>query len=82
MSFSDDDLKRLKECLYRDGKEHWMGLINQYSHSEEKFSLTALLARLEASERSLKAFVDLEADKMSYDTVVSLLSEWRKAAGK
>ena len=71
---SDTDLKRLKEGIKAAIP---MKPIGMYIVEME-----ALLARLEACERALKGFVDLEADKMNYDTVVSLLSEWRKAAGK
>ena len=74
--FTDDDLKQLKDSLHKqdDGCSEYC--IPPCSELE------ALIARLEACERALKGFVDLEADKMNYDTVVSLLNEWRKAAGK
>ena len=72
MSFTDDDLKRVKE----DGV-----LLNLYDPSE-KFNLDSLLARLEVAERlhKLKHFheprgwCDCEQCKAS--------AEWRKAAGK
>ena len=76
MSFSDDDLKRLKEELGR-----WLGIHTNPELTDPMFSLSsktinALLARLEAAE----AILCVEGNKINWRT--DLLKAWRKAAGK
>lgn len=68
MTFSDDDLKRLKHILIEDKK---LGTLDQGVFIDE---LLALLARLEAAERFLEGYSDLKDDP-TYEA-------WRKAAGK
>jgi len=75
MTFTDDDLKRLKEDL----KECY--------YHPSKFDCDALIARLEAAEAALKML--LEIDEESHDDSIDpaspmgkLLEAWRKAAGK
>ena len=66
MTFTDDDLKRLKEDLARDRR---IGLTSG-------FRFEALLARLEAAEAVL-TFSDI-----SITTVRERYEAWRKGAGK
>lgn len=67
MSFSDDDLKRLKEdhdCKDREGKKGC--------------AICCLLARLEASEELNEGFLaNLATIKLD-----DLLNEWRKSRGE
>lgn len=73
MTFTDDDLKWLKKLpdnvviTFKDGPS---------------VKLTALLARMEASEWVLKGFIKLEEEKENYDEVCRRVQAWRKAAGK
>lgn len=79
-TFSDDDLKRLKE----DPDYWWDSLSKQQK--------TALLARLEAAEQKADAYKTIWENKDRLDedflgnTLERLCSEsdgaWRKAAGK
>lgn len=79
MTFSDDDLKRLKEG-------YWFHRvpINNIGQSEswvwcDGDKVLALLARLEAAEKAL----DLYAGMFStYGESYEAYKDWRKAAGK
>jgi hypothetical protein len=71
MSFSDNDLKRLKERIeHADAppKSNGVGLTT--------VQLEALLARLEAAERYADRFEPID------DEDIELLQAWRSAAGK
>lgn len=71
MTFDDNDLKRLKED-YKDSDEIFLSL--RFGKPERKISLNALLARLEAAEKALKA--------SEYQEANPYFDAWRKAAGK
>ena len=81
MTFTDDDLKRLKEDVASDD-------INKKYTSIEK--MKALLSRLEAAEYCVNKLADLNGflDKPIYDgeghvvSISNLINNWRKAAGK
>ena len=74
MSFSDDDLKRLKKMLDPKGLEAIVGWrVDEWR---------ALLARMESAEKVIEAHCRLEQEKISYDNFVALLNQWRKVAGK
>lgn len=79
MSFTDDNLKRLKEFL----NEPHTQLITLW---QPTFDLKALLARLEAAEivvGHLEALLDDCPDEQCGDIVgLSHLKAWRKSAGK
>jgi hypothetical protein len=90
LSFTDDDLKRLKERLNQD-------FAGNFPSTEWKTSeLIALLARLEAAEavcREFKKFedeprvctIDGEAwllNRRMYKDLLLVFMDWRKAAGK
>ena len=65
--FTDDDLKRLKECLKSLGEFR----LNIYTkNGQEWFDIRALLTRLEAAEAYIA------------DPYRENLIRWRKAAGK
>lgn len=90
MTFTDDDLKRLKNCAYPTPNDNWIGLFNNVSKSYEKFNLNDLLARLEAAERVIEKqdiydqTFDVQ-DNTGYQQIHELeraKREWRKAAGK
>jgi len=69
MSFSDDDLKRLKEMI-ADTNALWVNDKNIAN------PLLALLARLDAAEECMAACLG------GLTTCVKEFSEWRKSAGK
>jgi hypothetical protein len=71
--FTDDDLKRLKNWFEWEKRPEAAELIKD---------LKALLTRLEAAERVIEAHCRLEQEKISYDNFVTLLNQWRKAAGR
>lgn len=79
MSFTDDDLKRLKELLHKAHSEGWTGC---YMCSRFKEDSYALLARLEAAEKVIQAHNDLERENINYDKFVGLLNAWRRAKGE
>jgi hypothetical protein len=69
MTFTDDDLKRLKEQRV---------IVHEGIHvAVKKVELQALLARLEAAERVIAKHFEL----MNISTFEELQA-WRKAAGK
>jgi hypothetical protein len=74
MTFTDDDLKRLKEDLQERKDDHY-----ELAGRLDIESMEALLARLEAAEILIEAFMDREGMgpfwKEEYEA-------WRKAAGK
>lgn len=84
MTFTDDDLRRLKELpdnvviTFKDGPS---------------IKLKALLARLEAAEKGLEIFSalfnklikegELGQNQLAYiDECDAIISEWRKVAGR
>lgn len=67
MTFTDDDLKRLKEF----GENEFL-VESEYQEIHQL--LPALLTRLEAAEKFLEGYSDLKDDQ-TYEA-------WRKAAGK
>lgn len=68
MSFTDSDLKRLKE------------LAKQKALSGLEPDIVALLARLEAAEKVIK---EIDEHFLSdHDYVERLIETWRKAVGK
>ena len=78
MSFSDDDLKRLKEELGR-----WLGIHTNPELTDPMFSLSsktinALLARLEAAEECVK----LMLQDIPLPLEEKALKAWRKACGE
>lgn len=80
MSFSDDDLKRLKErpwCAHEKHAPRDCGLLASILESD----LPALLARLEAAE-ALIPFARPEVSTHSKEDFLALREAWRKAAGK
>lgn len=67
-TFTDDDLKRLKEYLDSPGRKYWgPGLSGDTTE--------ALLARLEAAEKCLEPSAGDIVPAQRYEA-------WRKAAGK
>ena len=80
-SFSDDDLKRLKEVLYHsypsitEGEHRQMGCCTL---CEETESIKALLARLEAAELIVKALEPILEPSCSGQ---KMLEAWRKSKG-
>jgi len=80
MTFSDDDVKRLKEMLEPGLKGHPDTLMREVEEFF-RFKADALLARLEAAE-------DLTNEIVSHGITIhclacdSKIKAWRKAAGK
>jgi hypothetical protein len=74
MSFSDDDLKRLKD------KVPDLNLGNPLVL--ERHQVIALLARLEAAERALKIANECRMGAAPIEDFIKAYSKWRKAAGK
>lgn len=73
MSFTDDDLERLKDGMSHYWTDYTVTVYSRGRHSS-KISLEALVARLEAAERVLA----LKPNQHRR----TLMAEWRKAAGK
>jgi len=74
VTFTDDDLKRLKEMTPKNDRVRieFITLGGWY-----KFDLAALLARLEAAEAYISSMPEDVTDENC-----RLHKEWRKAAGK
>lgn len=72
MTFSDEDLKRLKDSFYPTGP--W----NIECKDGKYITLQALLARLEAAE----AFIDSVCRNDATVKQDGFLQAWRKACGK
>lgn len=75
ISFTDDDLKRLKESLNGELPE-----FSTWAKSDLKV-LKSLLARLEAAENYI-AHSHGPASPFCCEKEIALDKEWRKAAGK
>lgn len=83
MSFTDEDLRRLKE---------WSPIESSIGHIEIKKLIIALLARLEAAELGCESLEDLLHHGMKYpngaiheanpDLAKDRLEAWQKACGK
>ena len=79
--FTDDNLKRLKEAIvHRKDPNDWMKTFEAWE---------ALLARLEAAEKSItmaRAVILNRADEAMHEPLskayAEAMQEWRKAAGK
>jgi hypothetical protein len=76
MTFTDDDLKRLKE--FKD-KHQYFNFPTAWDANEQYDLINALLARLEAAE---KVLIHVEKYFNPSDYGNRLLNKWRKAAGK
>ena len=75
MTFTDDDLKRLKKNVE--------GQFSVTVHKPTWDEIEALLARLEAAEKVLERFEKTHnKDHGSGCSVCFLMEAWRKAAGK
>ena len=74
--FTDEDLKRLKENATK--REGMLSTVCTVDATEVK----ALLTRLEAAEKVVACHILLEREMINYDSFVSNLQAWRKAAGK
>lgn len=82
MTFTDDDLKRLK-YLISDGPQpyYWFSVVT--NKGAEKINVNALLARLEASEEITKATeMAHPGDENCGCSMCDCIQAWRKAAGK
>ncbi len=96
MSFTDDDLKRLKEMLALPTKP---GTYNIVYKDRYYGTLDALIARLEAAEKVVNAFKEYEDyggpcncaveysccecnSESLYHDVKEAVENWRRAAGK
>lgn len=66
MAFTDEDFKRLKDCL---------SAVCGYSILKDQWKLPALIVRLEAAEAIVQNDLDQDADGY-------LFRAWRKEAGK
>jgi hypothetical protein len=78
MTFTDDDLKRLKDYIRDDEAQSGIRFAIPINVGKCK----ALLARLEAAEKALEGYISLEYERVNYDEVVQWTKAWRKAAGK
>lgn len=77
--FTDDDLKRLKECLKSIGHLN----LNAYTRSgQEWFDIQALLARLEAADDVIKMTIKYSDVLQSIVPLKETLEIYRKAEGK
>lgn len=72
MSFTDEDLKRLKDDLAK------MPNIDVCNYFEADLEILALIARLEAAEKALESSEKSETGRIN----AADWNEWRKAAGK
>jgi hypothetical protein len=78
MTFTDDDLKRLKESLYCDHDGPSGCLHPIYGPPE----IETLLDRLEAAENCAKGLSNLVALQRLKGSPKDLIEAWRKACGK
>lgn len=85
MTFTDNDLKQLKETLSKFGIDPGIDVCNYFEASDE---IAALLSRLEAAENVVTASQALKsAEQIMYGNSTILreyneaLEAWRKAAG-
>lgn len=74
MTFTDDNLKRLKETIHMT----YVGGLKTPSFPLHRDELESMIARLEAAE----AVAGYMAPKVNDVTGQHLIYEWRKAAGK
>jgi hypothetical protein len=76
MTFTDEDLKRLKEYA-----EHREGMLSTNCIMPAN-EVKALLARLEAAETALEAIYPCLDSGSQFNYLDILMDSWRKAAGK
>ncbi len=80
MTFSDEDLKQLKECIAGD-HPHAIGECLNLDADDYAKKVEALLARLEAAEESI-AHSHGPASNWCCEKAKELDRSWRKAAEK
>ena len=84
MTFTDDDLKRLKECLASKKVPYLVCHQDEYGEDNE-IDAGALIARLEAAEECAQ-WLATEPTKGISVLILEMrnkgLNVWRKAAGK
>ena len=91
MSFTDDDLKKLKGCIDRETQRLAVGLMCHHFTSRGEgrtagngmryFDLAALIARLEAAEKIVKrsAYIGGDGSTESYfSALAKLRDKWLK----
>ncbi len=79
-AFADDDLKRLKEHLQREGDGIWLPMPN--CNRSQVFYFLTLLARLEAAEEVYRIARRVIESQASWNQLQAADNKWRKAAGK
>lgn len=75
MTFTDDNLKRLKESLERRMKSEFVTWV-------EVQDMQALLSRLEAAEALLPAWQQQNGEPETRKIYLDAEKAWRKAAGR
>ena len=77
MSFTDDNLKRLKACVYSVEAGH-----NTYFINLNSKDWCSLLTRLEAAEEVCKYIDSHHLEYFSISEIEQSMELWRKAVGK
>ena len=89
MTFTDEDFKRLKEDLYE------FQMFKPEHMGQRRHDLKALITRLDDSEERLRAVASVlhllharykndlrQNERTALEAGISLIKEWREAAGK